>query len=72
MGEGQREKEAESEADSKLWAVSTEPYAGLQLASYEIMTLAEVGRLTNWTTQVPEYVLLLKSEKERGSSYHLL
>ena len=54
-GEGQRERErhTESEAGSRLWAVSTEPDAGLKLTDHEIMTWAEVGRLTDWATQAP-------------------
>ena len=40
MGEGQREREGdtESEAGSRLCAVSTEPDAGLKLMDHEIMT----------------------------------
>ena len=52
-GEGQREMETESKADSRLWAVSAEPDAGLELTDREIMTWAEVGRFTDWVTQVP-------------------
>ena len=52
-GEGQREGDTESEAGSRLRAVSTEPEAGLDLTDREIMTWAEVGRLTDWATQVP-------------------
>ena len=39
-GEGQRQREGdtESEAGSRLRAVSTEPDAGLELMSHEIMT----------------------------------
>ena len=38
-GEGQRErKDTESEAGSRLQAVSTEPDAGLELMNCEIMT----------------------------------
>ena len=56
MGEGQREREdTESEAVSRLWAVSTEPEAGLELTDREIMTRAEVGRPTDWATQAPLY-----------------
>ena len=48
------EGDAESEAGSRLWAVSTEPDAGLELSqSREIMTWAKVGRSTNWATQAP-------------------
>ena len=54
-GEEQREREGdtESEAASRLWAVSTEPNAGLEPTSCEIMTWAEVGRPTNQATQEP-------------------
>ena len=38
-GEGQRERETqESEAGSRLRAVSTEPDVGLELMNHEIMT----------------------------------
>ena len=38
MGEGQREGDTESEASSRLLAVSTEPDVGLKLTECEIMT----------------------------------
>ena len=38
MGEEQRERETESEAGSRLPAVSTEPEAGLELRDCEIVT----------------------------------
>ena len=38
VGEGQRERETESETGSRLQAVSTEPDAGLKLTNREIMT----------------------------------
>ena len=37
-GEGQREKETESEVGSRLLAVSTELNAGLKLTDFEIVT----------------------------------
>ena len=46
-GEAEREGDTESEAGSRLGAVSTEPEAGLQLTNHEIMTRAEVGCLAN-------------------------
>ena len=49
----EREGDTESEAGSRLWAVSTEPDTGLELTDREIMTWAEVGRLTDRATQVP-------------------
>ena len=59
----EREGGTESKAGSRLWAVSTEPDAGLKLTSCEIMTWAEVGRSTSWVTHVlqlfPFYVLPL-------------
>ena len=45
--EGQREGDTDSETGSRLRAVSTEPEAGLELTSREIMISAEVRRLTN-------------------------
>ena len=56
----EREGDTECEAGSKLWAVSTEPHAGLELENREIMTWAEVGRLTYWATQEPLYLFLLE------------
>ena len=52
--EREREGDTQSEAGSSLRAVSTEPDAGLQLMNCEIMTWAEVGRFTEWATQVPQ------------------
>ena len=46
--------DTESEAGSWLWAVNTEPDTGLELTDWEIMTWAEVRRLTDWATQVPQ------------------
>ena len=55
-GEGaEREGDTESEALSRLWDVSWESDAGLELKSCDIMTWAEVGRLANWATQVPRF-----------------
>ena len=46
-GGEEREGVIQSEAGSRVRAVSTEPYTGLKLTDHEIMTLAEVGRLTD-------------------------
>ena len=46
-GGAEREGDPESEAASRLRAVSTEPDAGLELKNPEIMTRAKVGRLTH-------------------------
>ena len=52
-GGSEREGDTEFETGSRLWAVSTEPEAGLELTDGEIMTWAEVGRLTDQATQAP-------------------
>ena len=47
-----REGDTESEASFRLWAVRTEPKAvGLKPTDHEIMTQAEAGRWTDWTTE---------------------
>ena len=53
-GGAEREWDTESEAGSRLRAVSTEPDMGLEPTNREIVTWAEVGHLTHWTTQVPQ------------------
>ena len=53
-GGSEKEGDTESETGSRLWAVSTEPDAGLEPTDWEIMTWAEVGRLTDWATQAPQ------------------
>ena len=52
-GGSEREGDTESETGSGLRAVSTEPDAGLELTDREIMTWAEVRRLTDRATQAP-------------------
>ena len=52
----EREGDTESEAGSRLRAVSTEPDAGLEPTNHEIMTWAEVGCSTDWATQAPQYI----------------
>ena len=47
MGEAEREGDTESEAGSRLRAVSIEPDAGLEPINREIMTWAEVVRSAN-------------------------
>ena len=53
-GGAEREGDIESEAGSRLWAISTELDMGLKPANREIMTWAEVGCLTDWVTQEPQ------------------
>ena len=53
-GGAEREGDTESEAGSRLWAISPEPDAGLKLTDREIVTWAEVGRSTDWATQAPQ------------------
>ena len=52
----EKEGDTESQAGSRLWAVSTELDVGLELTNCEIMTWAEVRRLADWATQAPLYV----------------
>ena len=51
-GEAEREEDRESEAVSRLWAVSTDPDMRLELTNSEVMTWAEVRCSPNWATQV--------------------
>ena len=53
QGRGREKGDTESETGSRLWAVCTEPDAGLELTDREIMTWAEVGRLTDRAAQAP-------------------
>ena len=46
-GGAEREGDTELEAGSRLRAISPEPDAGLELTDSEIVTLAEVRRLTD-------------------------
>ena len=52
-GRSERDRDTESEAGSRLWAVSTKPDVGLEPTDHEIMTWAEVRRSTNWAIQCP-------------------
>ena len=52
-GKEKERGDTESETGSRLWAVSTEPHAGLELTDREIMTWAKVGRWTDWAIQAP-------------------
>ena len=56
-GGAEREGDTESVEGSRLWTDSTEPDAGLKLTDREIMSWAEVRRLTDWATQVPLHTL---------------
>ena len=67
-GGSEREGDTESEAGSRLWAVSTEPDAGLELTDPEIMAWAEVGRSTDWATQAPRKTWYFKKQKQKTSS----
>ena len=55
MVEGKREREIQFETGSRLQAVSTDPNMGLELTNCKIITWAEVGHLTHWATQVPQF-----------------
>ena len=55
--EAEREGDTELEAGSRLWAIGPEPDTGLKLTDHEIVTWAEVRRLTDWATQAPLLML---------------
>ena len=69
-GGAEREGDKESEAGSRLWAITPEPNAGLELADREIVTWAEVWRLTNWATQAPLNFKFKLSSVTLNSSRH--
>ena len=54
-----RERDTGFKAGSRLWAVSTEPSAGLKLTNCEIMTWAKVRCSTDWATQASQINLFL-------------
>ena len=65
-GGAETEGDTKSEAGSMIWAISTEPDAGLELMDHEIVTWAKVGRLTDWATQAPLfYFIFWEKERER-------
>ena len=67
VGGTEKEGDTESEAGSRLWVVSKEPDAELELMNCKITTWDEVKRLTDWATQAPQGVPFLKClGKERG------
>ena len=59
-GGAERHWDPESQAVCRLWAVSTEPHAGLKPTKCEIMTWAEVGRLTSVSQPGTSVSLFLK------------
>ena len=63
--EGQRERETESKAGSRLWAVSAQPNAQPKFMNREIMTWAEVGHWTNWATQAPHLKDISESKDDK-------
>ena len=65
-GGAERDGDTESETGSRLWAISPEPDAGLELTSCEIMTWAEVGRSTDWATQAPPFIYFSETERDRA------
>ena len=67
-GGAEREGDTELKAGSRLWAISPEPAAGLELTDREIVTWAEVGGLTNWATQEPHSHSILKAIKKQLKS----
>ena len=61
-GDGaERKGDTESETGSRLWAVSTEPDAGLGLTNCEITTWAEVGRSLTEPPGCPNSICLWRA-----------
>ena len=56
-GGTEREGDTDSEAGSRLPAVSTEPDVGHEPTKRRIMTWAEVRHSTDWGTQAPQWFL---------------
>ena len=53
-GRAERRGDTESEAGSRLWAVSTEPDAGLEVMECEIKTWSEVRCSKDWASQASQ------------------
>ena len=69
-GGSDKEGDTESETGPRLWAVSTEPDAGLELMDREIMTWAKVGCLTDWATQAPLFSSILYDQPCKHCLHH--
>ena len=54
-----KEKETQNPKQVPGSKLSAEPDSGLQPMNHEIMTWAEVERLTHWATQAPQDVIFL-------------
>ena len=72
-----KEGGTESEAGSRLLAVSTEPKTGLEPTSCEIMRWAEFRHSTDWATQAPQshgfygaYVLVEMGETKKKQVFN--
>ena len=60
----EREGDTESEAGSRLRAISPEPDAGARTHRPRDRDLAEVGRLTDCATQAPQHLLIFERERQ--------
>ena len=69
VGKVQRQGDTESEAGSRIWAISTEPDAGLKLTDRDIMTWAEVRHLTDLATQAPLILNFLNFKRAHIYTY---
>ena len=67
----EREGDTEAEAGSRLWAVSTEPEAGLELTSHESITWAEVRCWTDWATQASRNIFWNASASSSQALYEI-
>ena len=59
-----RERDTHTQNPKQAPGVSTEPDAGPELTNHEIVSRAEVGRLTDWATQALLSLFYLKTRKQ--------
>ena len=62
-GRGRERQNPKQASGSELWTVSTEPEAGLESMSSEIMTWAKVRSPTDWASQAPQDACILSRGK---------
>ena len=65
----EREGDTESKTGPRLCAVRTEPNTGLELTNREIVTWAQVRRLTNWATHAPPKAPIFKYYHENKTAW---
>ena len=72
MGGAEREGDTESEAGSRLQAISTKSDTGLELTDREIMTQVGVGCLTNLATQAFPQIFFFNNKHDSSITWGIL